>query len=119
MRTVKFILPLLLLIPGGCGYRLAGTKANNGAGRVVAVPTFGNRTTSYRIEQRISDAVRREFVRSTRYRVVSGEAGDVLVSGEVVDFSQSPILFTERGRASSYSIAVVIRVIVTDTKTGS
>src|SRR5262249_28715162 len=102
----------------GCGYRLAGAKTASGSGRTIAVPTFVNRTTAYRVEQRVSDSVRREFVRSTRYKLVSGDSGDVIVSGEVVDYVASPILFNERGRASAYNISIGFKVSVTDAKSG-
>ena len=116
MRIGKSILPLLLLTLAACGYRLAGTKGNSGAGQTIAVPTFTNRTTAYRVEQRISDSLRSELVRSTQFKVVPAETGDVVVSGEVVDYVASPILFNERGRASSYNISIGLKVVITDAK---
>src|SRR5262250_790828 len=62
----------------GCGYRLAGRNLNAGQGQTIAVPTFTNNTTSYRIEQRLTEAVRQEFVRRTRFKVVPENSGDVL-----------------------------------------
>jgi hypothetical protein len=117
-RTYSVLLLLLFLLLPSCGYRLAGTKVNAGAGRTIAIPTFANSTTTYRVEQRISDAVRREFVRGTKYRVTSENAGDVLVSGQVVDYVTNPILFNERGRASSYNISVGLKILVTDMHSG-
>ena len=102
-----------------CGYRLAGKKLNSGAGQTIAVPTFANSTTTYRLEQRLSEAVRRELIRRTKFHVVSDLAGDVVVAGEVVGFSAVPIIFNQQGRGTSYSILVDVSVSLTDTKTGT
>jgi hypothetical protein len=112
-------LVVLVTAVSGCGYRLAGARLNEGQGRTIGVPTFVNRTTTYKIEQRLAEAVRRELVRRTRYEVRSEEAADVIVAGEVLTFSAIPIIFNQQGRASSYSILVDMKVIVTDTRTGA
>jgi len=118
MRKLIVIASLTLLMPA-CGYRFAGKKLNGGEGRTIAVPTFANRTTSYRIEQRVTEAVRREFIRRTRFTVVPEETGDVLLAGEVMNFVAVPIIFNEQGRGSSYSVLVDLNVRLTDTHTGA
>ena len=113
------VIASLTFVTSGCGYRLAGKKMNRGDGQTIAVPTFANRTTTYRIEQRVTEAVRREFIRRTRFNVVPAETGDVVVAGEVLTFAAVPIIFNEQGRGSSYSILVDLNVKLTDTKTGA
>jgi hypothetical protein len=103
----------------GCGYRLANTKTNNGQGQTIAVPTFVNRTTTYRIEQRLTEAVRRELIRRTRFKVSSAADGDVIMSAEVLSYSAVPIIFNQQGRGSSYSILVDLYVKLTDVQTGA
>jgi len=117
MRFAKLVLPLLILISGGCGYQLATKRANAGDGKTIAVPTFTNSSTTYRVEQRLSESLRRELIQRTRYKVVSGSTGDVLVSGEVLRYGASPSTINS-GRASSYVISVEVRVVVTDTHSG-
>lgn len=113
------VLTLTVTTASGCGYRLAGKKLNNGEGSTLAVPTFANRTTTYRIEQRLTEAVRREFIRRTRFKVVPAEAGDLVIAGEVLSFTAVPIIFNQQGRGSSYSILVDLSVRLTDAKTGA
>src|SRR5688572_25598007 len=108
---------LLLLLVSGCGYRLAARKGGAGEGRTIAVPTFANATNGYRIEQHLSEAVRRELVRKTRYHVTTESAGDVVVAGEVRGYGSTPTVFAG-GRASQYAIALQLKVVVTDTSTG-
>jgi hypothetical protein len=123
MDSPKHISIVCLVLLGislsGCGYRLAGTRLNEGQGSTIGVPTFVNRTTTYKIEQRLSEAVRRELIRRTRYEVTSEPSANVIVAGEVLGFSAIPIIFNQQGRASSYSIFVDMKVIMTDTRTGS
>lgn len=109
------ILPALL---AGCGYRLAARKGDVGAGKVIAVPTFANRTFRYRIEQQMSEAVRRELARTTHYRVTSEDAGDVIVRGEILEYSTSPTTFDDQGRALQYSLTVRMKILVTNSSDG-
>ena len=119
MRFGKLALPLVVFaLFTSCGYRLAARKGDAGAGQTIAVPTFANNTTSYRIEQRISEAVRKELARTTRYKVTSGEAGDVVVRGQVRDYSTTPTVVDANGRAAQYAMSVALKVLVTDTATG-
>ncbi len=107
---------VILLLPG-CGYRLAARRGGTGEGRTIAVPTFVNKTTGYRIEQRFSEAVRKELARKTRYHVTSEDTGDVVMAGEVLAYGSTPTVFVA-GRASQYAIAVQLKVVVTDTADG-
>jgi hypothetical protein len=84
----------------------------------IAVPTFTNRTTTYRVEQRITDAVRQEFIKRTHYTVVPDESGDVVMAGEVLSFIAVPIIFNDQGRGSSYSLLVDMSVRLTESSTG-
>lgn len=114
-------MPAALVLLGflaGCGYRLA-SSANAGDGRTIAVPTFVNNTRTYRIEQKMSEALRRELTRGTRYNVTPERSGDVVVAGEVLDYSTTTVVTTEQGRAYEYSMSVALKVVVTDTRSGA
>ena len=109
---------LLLVVSSGCGYRLASRKGDVGGGQTIAVPTFVNSTSSYRIEQGISEALRRELVRTTHFKVTSVDSGDVVVRGEVTDYGISPTVFDDAGRAAQYAVTVSLKVLVTEASTG-
>jgi hypothetical protein len=117
-KTRICLILIFLILVQGCGYRLAGLRTNNGKGRTIAVPQFTNRTTIYRLEQRLTEAVRRELIRRSGFEVASENAGDVLMRGDVLGFSAVPIIFNQQGRASSYSIQVDLSVKLTDSRTG-
>lgn len=118
MRSGKLVFVLLLAMLAGCGYRLAARKGDVGAGRTLAVPTFVNSTNSYRLEQRVSEAVRREFARTTHYKVTSADSGDLVMKGEVVGYGTSPTVFDDRGRAAQYAVSVTLKILVTEPSTG-
>ena len=82
------------------------------------MPTFANKTTTYRIEQRVTEAVRQELVRRTRFKVVPDIAGDLVMSGEVLNYAAVPVIFNQQGRGSAYTMLVDLNVRLTDTKTG-
>ena len=113
----KLIVSLCLLLTS-CGYHLAGKQLNDGNGRSIAVPTFLNRTTTYRVEQQITEEVRRELIRRTRFKVTSEDTGDIVVAGEILAYNAVPVIFNTEGRGSAYTILVDFRVHVTDTQTG-
>ncbi len=117
-RKARAYTILFLSLLSGCGYRLANKNFNAGQGQTIAVPTFANKTTTYRIEQRLSEAVRQELIRRTRYTVTAGETGDVLMTGEVLSVVAVPVIFDQQGRGSAYSILVDMKVVVTDKKSG-
>src|SRR5262245_56677492 len=100
----------------GCGYRIAGRQLNGGQGLTISVPTFNNRTTAYRIEQRITDEVRRELIRRTQFSL-KPEEGDVVINGEVSSITLSAIILNQQGRASTYSVIVDLKVNVVDRRT--
>ena len=106
------------LLASGCGYRLASKNLGGGRGQTIAVPTFANRTTTYRIEQRLSEAVRQELIRRTRFTVVPENTGDLVMAAEVLSYTAVPVIFNQQGRGSAYSMLVDLKVRLTDSKTG-
>jgi Lipopolysaccharide-assembly len=94
------VFPLCLCVStaillSACGYRVAGTSTRLPAGlKVIAVPTFENRTNRYRIEQVMTEALVHEFLARTRYRVVSSEdGGDAVLHAEIDSFDATPVVF--------------------------
>jgi outer membrane lipopolysaccharide assembly protein LptE/RlpB len=97
-RATHFaVLAALLLVASvtGCGYHVAGRAGNLPAQwTTIAVPAFKNDTTRYRIEQRFTTAVVRQFVQRTKYRIVQDPANaDAVLHGEVVSIETDPMLF--------------------------
>lgn len=107
-------------IVAGCGYHVAGRSAALPKSiHVIAVPALENKTTSYRLEQKLTAATVHEFLAKTSYRVVSNpEEGDAVLRGKVVSLEAVPLLFdTKTGRATTMLVTVKCEVTFTESAT--
>ena len=103
----------------GCGYHVAGRAGNLPAEwTTIAVPAFKNDTTRYRIEQRFTAAVIRQFVQRTKYRIVQDPASaDAVLHGEVVSIETDPMLFNATtGQVTTMLVTVHTKVQLIGTK---
>jgi outer membrane lipopolysaccharide assembly protein LptE/RlpB len=131
--TTRPLLALLFLalIFAGCGYHVAGH--NNSLPKsihVIAVPAMENKTTTYRIEQRLTAATIHEFLAKTTYRVVSDpNAGDAVLRGKILSVEILPLTFisgpagseipsSNNVQATSMLITMKCEITFTDRATG-
>ena len=111
---------LLTLSAEGCGYHVAGRAAQLPAGwKAIAVPSFVNRTTRYRIEQRLTEAVIHEMLVRTSYRIVpDGDSADAVLRGEVLSIETSPMLFdATTGQVTTMLVTVRAKAELVDNQT--
>src|SRR5258706_233399 len=111
----------LALALAGCGYHVAGRSDSLPKSiHVIAVPALENKTTSYRIEQRLTTATVHEFLAKTSYRVVPDPAnGDAVLRGKVLSVEAVPLLFdTATGRATTMLVTVKCEVTFEERETG-
>jgi len=112
------MLVFAFIATSACGYRLAG-KATAIPANVdsVAIPIFINKTTKYRLEQRLTSAVVDEFIARTRYRIVpDASQAKALLTGEVTEFTSTPVIFAG-GAGATFLVTVRMRVLLKDTTT--
>lgn len=110
----------IAVMASGCGYHVAGhSSALPKSIHVIAVPALENKTTSYRLEQKLTAATVHEFLAKTPYRIVSNpEAGDAVLRGKVVSLEALPLLFdTKTGRATTMLVTVRCEVTFTESAT--
>ncbi|HTR46966.1 MAG TPA: LptE family protein [Verrucomicrobiae bacterium] len=108
------------LAVAGCGYHVAGRAAHLPADwKTIAVPAFKNDTTRYRVEQRFTQAVIREFVTRTKYRVVQDQSSaDGILTGEVLSIETNPVLFeATTGQVTTMLVTVHTKVQLVDNHT--
>lgn len=123
MRGVlRAVTPILLFVVacGGCGYHLAGRAANLPSDwKTVAIPAFKNDTTRYRLEQRFTEAVIREFITRTKYRIVQDQgSADAILTGEVLSIETNPVLFeATTGEVTTMLVTVHSKVQLVDNHT--
>lgn len=99
-----------------CGYHVAGRgNALPVEWKTVAVPALGNKTTTYRIEQRLTESVVHEMLARTHYRIVADEKNaDAVLRGEVTSIETSALLFdttTNRATAMLVTVRMAVRLV--------
>jgi hypothetical protein len=122
-RAAKIALSLAILVGiacAGCGYHVAGRASRLPSDwSSIAIPAFKNDTTRYRIEQRFTEAVIREFIERTKYRVVQNvESADGVLHGEVLSIETSPVIFNSTtGEVETMIVTIHTKVLLVDNKT--
>ena len=110
-----------LLLHPGCGYHVAGhTDLLPAKIKTIAIPAFHNATARYRLNDRIPNALTREFMARTRYRIVPDPAtAAAILQGAVLTYNTWPTVFDPvTGRAAGVQLSVTIRITLTDRSTG-
>jgi outer membrane lipopolysaccharide assembly protein LptE/RlpB len=121
-RSLPFVgfLAALVLAGSGCGYHAAGKGTNLPTDlHTLAIPAFRNRTNTYRVEQKITEAVVHEFTSRTNYRLVYKDDGsaDATLDGVVTATQFTPITYdSTTGRVSSALVTVSMSVKLVDRK---
>jgi Lipopolysaccharide-assembly len=114
LLTAFCVLPSFL----ACGYHVAG-----GGNRLppdvktIAVPIFTNESPRFRIEQMVAEAVTREFMERTSYRITANpREADAVLRGTIKDVRSGVVTFDlNTGRATTMQIQVTADVKLVDT----
>src|SRR5262249_51926493 len=124
-RAATLILaPSIFLV--SCGYHVAGHETSiPKTVHVIAVPALENKTSSYRIEQKLTAATIHEFLAKTTYKVVSNPAsGDAVLTGRVLSVEAVPLTFqtqtatsTTTAQATTMLVTVKCEVTLTESDT--
>jgi Lipopolysaccharide-assembly len=105
----------LSLFAGGCGYHVSGhgTDTLPKTIHIIAVPTMENKTTTFKVEQKLTAATIHELLAKTRYKVVSDpNAGDAVLTGKVLSLEVVPLLF-QSSSSTTTSVAQATAMMVT------
>jgi outer membrane lipopolysaccharide assembly protein LptE/RlpB len=112
---------LLCVLISACGYHVAGRgNALPQEWNVMAIPALKNRTSTYRLEQRLTAAVVREMISRTKYHVVpQPKDADAVLEGEVTSLQTTPLLFDQTtGRATLMLLTITLNLKLTDRASG-
>jgi outer membrane lipopolysaccharide assembly protein LptE/RlpB len=99
----------------GCGYHVAGhNNALPKSIQVIAVPAMENKTSSYRIEQKLTAATIHEFLVKTQYKVISDAAGgDAVLTGKVMSLEIIPLLYNNTTSSTGVQTAQATAMLIT------
>lgn len=110
-----------LAFAASCGYHVSGhADALPTAVKTIAVPAFSNATTRYKLTDRMPEAIAREFITRTRYRVVPSEdTADAVLRGTVMNYLVAPTLFDPAtSRAATVELRVMLQISLVERTTG-
>jgi outer membrane lipopolysaccharide assembly protein LptE/RlpB len=102
----------------GCGYHTLGAATHLPPNvKTLAVPVFATRTDSNGTETAMTDAVVREFITRTRFRVTtnSGSDADAVLHGTILKQAVMPLTYNA---ATQQSSSFVITIVASVTLTG-
>src|ERR1700733_9155951 len=118
---VRYLLALLPLMSASCGYKFAATDTVLPKTiHTIAIPAFNNLTIRYKLTDQIPEAISREFLTRTRYRIVPDpNTADAVLRGAVVNYSFNPTIFdAATGTATYADLHVTLSVTLTERATG-
>jgi outer membrane lipopolysaccharide assembly protein LptE/RlpB len=110
----------LAMVAAGCGYHVAGRGAMlPKTWHTLSIPVFANHTLRYRLGQRFTQAVVREFEARTSYRIVPDPRhADAVLHGDMTSIEAVPVLFdSTTGRATTMLVTVHLKVRLEDRTT--
>lgn len=119
-RVALSLAILVAIACAGCGYHVAGRASRLPSDwSSIAIPAFKNDTTRYRIEQRLTEAVIREFIERTKYHIVQNvESADGVLHCEVRSVETSPVIFNSTtGEVELMIVTIHTKVLLIDNKT--
>ena len=107
-----------LLACVSCGYRVHSSVGTLPSGiQSLGIPTFKNLSSQFKVEQRITSAVLKEFSIRTRAPVSSDASGpDAVLLGEIRAVSSTPVTFASNTFGSAFLITVQLSVKLVRTK---
>jgi hypothetical protein len=118
---VKHLVVLGSLMLASCGYRFAATDTGLPKTiHTIAIPAFNNLTVRYKLTDQLPEAISREFLTRTRYKIMSDpDTADAVLRGAVTGYSFSPTIFDPAtGRAVYAELHVTVSVTLTERATG-
>ena len=111
---------VLLWALTGCGYHTGARGELLPASiKTIAVPAFGNATTRYKLTDQMAEAVAKELIARSRYRVVPDEKNaDAILNGSVLNFTSNVAVTGTTGQQAVVEIHVYLKLTLTERATG-
>jgi hypothetical protein len=104
----------------GCGYHVSGHgDLMPKTVHTIAIEAFGNTTTRYKLARTLPTDIGTEFLKRTRYRIVSDpNQADAVLTGTLSNYSAYPTI-AAGGRSTTVETVVTLSVTLTNRATGA
>ena len=98
---------LLISYLTGCGYHIAGRGSHvQSEVKSISIPVFENKTMEPIVEEEITPAVIKGFLKDSRIVVVDRSQADLVLHGSVTSYSETPLSFDKNQNVLEYRISV-------------
>jgi hypothetical protein len=121
VRLGSIVAAAFLLLGSSCGYHVGGQgDLIPKTVHTIAIPAFSNVTTRYKLTDQLPEAITREFISRTHYRIVTDiNSADAILEGAVLSYLSFPtILDPATGTASAVEVHVGLRLTLRERATG-
>jgi hypothetical protein len=112
-------LALVLVAASSCSYRVASSNRLPLGTTVIAVLPFVNETTTFKVEQVVTQSVIRALVEKSGHRVTRDPTeADSILQGVISRVTANPVLFGEETFGSTFLVTLNARVELREQQTG-
>jgi hypothetical protein len=114
------VLATLIVLLGGCGYTMEGTRrpASLGDARSIAVPIIQNLTREPSLDEVLTTAVRERFLLDGRLRLADPAEADLILEAAVREYRLDPIGFSAADQVRRYRVLIRTYVLLRDVQRG-
>jgi len=109
------------LAAASCGYHVAGhSNVLPKTAKTICIPKFNNSTVHYALTDRLPEAIAREFIARTTYRIVNDpNTADLVLNGTVLNFiAGATVVDPVTNRATAADMHVYLNISLTERATG-
>ncbi|MDQ7778308.1 MAG: LptE family protein [Planctomycetota bacterium] len=112
-RWFEFAVVALLLAHAlGCGYTAASYRESDS--RTIAVPIFENKTLWRGREFELTNAVAKNILTRTPFRIAPRDSADLVIEGEILDYETPGLLDDRVDRVLQSQISMRVKVKLTN-----
>lgn len=118
---MRVFLLAAMLASAGCGYHVSGhADLMPKTIQTVCIPAFKNVTARYKLTDRLPEAISREFIARTKYRIGTDlNTCDAILQGTVNNYlANQTTVDPITGRATAADIHVILSITFTERATG-
>ncbi len=113
-----FIISMVIsLTLPGCGYTVGSDFRQDI--KTVAVPIFENKTNRRGIEFQLTEAVQKEIMKRSKYRLAKGLEADTRLTGEIIGFRKDVLGETAQDDPRELQVSLIVKVRWEDLRTGT
>ena len=111
---------LAVLLNGCAGYQLGPTNGLHAGEHSIQVNPFGNHTTEPRLSATVTTSIRKQLQQDGTYRLDTGNEGNIVVNGTIVEYDRSSLSFQPRDILTprDYRIRIVADVTARERNSG-